>query len=302
MPVLIPTVDRAARAFDASPERLVSIEEARAYCRRVARAHYENFSVVSLFVPRRLRPHFHAIYAYCRGTDDLADETGDPLRSLALLDDWERHLRACFDGRATHPVFVALAETVRTFDLPIEPFTDLLTAFRRDQQQTRYESIAELLDYCRYSANPVGRLVLRLGGGYAAEDLVLSDSICTGLQWVNFCQDVARDYDRGRIYIPRQAWREFGYDEAMFERREFNPAFAAMLATEVSRGELLLRAGSPLVRRAPQAIRLQIELIVRGGLEVVAAIRRIDYNVWQRRPTVFRLRQLRLLAATWWRA
>jgi squalene synthase HpnC len=264
------------------------------------RSHYENFSAVSLLVPRRLRPHFHAIYAYCRGADDLADETGDPQVNLRLLDIWERDLRACFEGCANHPVFVALANTVRTLNLPIEPFLDLLTAFRQDQQQTRYETASDVLDYCRYSANPVGQLVLLVGGDRTNENVALSDSICMGLQLINFCQDVARDYDRGRIYLPRESWRQFGYDEAMFARREFNTAFAAMLAEEVRRAESLLLAGQPLARQAPPAIGRQIDLITRGGLEVVAGIRRIGYNVWQHRPTVSRFRQLQLLASTWW--
>jgi squalene synthase HpnC len=284
------------------PSCPVSLEEARAYCRNLATTHYENFSVVSLLVPRRLRPHFHAIYAFCRGADDLADESPDAKTALVRLDQWERHLKACYDAQATHPVFVALADTVRTFDLPIEPFIDLLTAFRRDQQQNRYETIDELLDYCRCSANPVGRLVLRLARSDTPENVNLSDSICTGLQLVNFCQDVARDYDRGRIYLPRQSWRMFGYDETMFARREFNPAFAQVLAAEVARAENFLLAGLPLAQRAPREIRLQIELFIRGGLEVVAAIRRIGYNVWHTRPTVTRLRKLQLLAAAWCRS
>jgi squalene synthase HpnC len=297
MSVVTPDVDgRIARA--AGPA--FTLHDARAYCRQFVKRHYENFSAVSLLVPRRLRPHFHAIYAFCRGADDLADETADPQISMMLLDAWERDLKACFDGHASHPVFVALADTVRTFNLPIEPFTDLLTAFRRDQQQTRYESVAELLDYCRYSANPVGRLVLLVGGGCTTENAALSDSICTGLQLVNFCQDVARDYDKGRIYIPRESWDRFGYDEAMFARHEFNPAFASMLAEEVNRAESFLLAGLPLGQKAPRDIRRQIVLIARGGLEVVAAIRRIGYNVWRHRPTVSRLRQLQLLAKTWW--
>ena len=279
----------------------VSLDDARSYCRKLATTHYENFSVVSLLVPRRLRPHFHAIYAYCRGADDLADESPNPQTALTRLDQWERHLCASFRGEANHPVFVALADTVRTFDLPIEPFTDLLTAFRRDQQQSRYETIDDLLDYCRCSANPVGRLVLRLAGGQTPENVSLSDSICTGLQLVNFCQDVARDYDRGRIYLPRASWQEFGYDEAMFARRQFNPAFAHMLAAEVGRAERFLFDGLPLARQAPREIRPQIELFARGGLEVVAAIRRIDYNVWAMRPIVSRFRKLQLLAAAWCR-
>ena len=286
----------------AEPSPPVSLDEARAYCRKLATTHYENFSVVSLLVPRRLRPHFHAIYAYCRGADDLADESPDPQTALTRLDQWEHELSACYRGHASHPVFIALADTVRSFDLSIEPFSDLLTAFRRDQQQNRYETIDDLLGYCRCSANPVGRLVLHLARGATPENVRFSDSICTGLQLTNFCQDVARDYDRGRIYLPCQSWRAFGYDESMFARRQFNSPFAQMLAAEVSRAERFLHAGLPLAHQAPREIRSQIELFARGGLEVVAAIRRIGYNVWHTRPTVTRFRKLRLLAAAWWRS
>ena len=180
------------------------------------RRHYENFTVASRLLPRRLRQHVCNIYAYCRWADDLADEIGDPQRSLALLDWWETQLRDCYDGRAAHPVFIALSETIRKFDIPAEPFLDLLVAFRQDQRVTRYETIDQVLEYCRCSANPVGRLVLYLGRCHTPERARLSDSICTGLQLANFCQDVARDWDRGRIYLPQADCRRFGYDEAVF--------------------------------------------------------------------------------------
>lgn len=278
-----------------------TLGEARAYCRLLASTHYENFTVASWLVPRHLRPHFHAIYAYCRWADDLADEAASPDESLALLDWWQASLEACYGGRATHPVFVALAETIAEFAIPIEPFLDLLTAFRRDQRQTRYATFDELRDYCRGSADPVGRLVLYLARCHDDERVLLSDHICTGLQLANFCQDVARDWRRGRIYLPGETLRRFGYDEAMFARGETNDAFRRVMQTEVDRAESWLLAGLPLANLMPRSLQVQIELFARGGLAILAAIRNIDYDVWRMRPTVSRGEKLRLLASCWWR-
>src|ERR1700756_2060298 len=186
----------------AIPERAPSEAEAQAYCSRLARSHYENFSVASWFLPERLRQHFFNVYAYCRISDDLGDEVGDPQWSLELLDQWETELNACYAGTPRHPVFVALAETVRVFEIPQHEFSDLLTAFRQDQTITRYETFDDLLGYCRNSANPVGRLVLYLCAYRDPERQQLSDFTCTALQLANFWQDVSLDYDKGRIYLP----------------------------------------------------------------------------------------------------
>ena len=273
----------------------------RRYCRRLARRHYENFTVASLLLSRRLRQHFYNIYAYCRWADDLADETGDPGRGLALLDWWEGQLRNCYRGRAVHPVFVALAETIRRFEIPQQPFVDLLVAFRQDQRTTRYETFDQLLDYCRYSANPVGRLVLYLGRCHDPQRGRLADAVSTGLQLANFWQDVARDWDRGRIYLPQIHCRRFGYDESMFARREYNRAFRGMMAAEVDEAEGWLRRGLPLVEMLPRGLRLELALFVHGGLAILDAVRRQDYDVWSRRPVVSKGQKLRLAAVCWWR-
>lgn len=283
-----------------SPRRLSS-RQSRRYCWRLARRHYENFTAVSWLLPKRLRQHFCNVYAYCRWADDLADETGDPGQSLNLLGWWERELRDCYSGKAAHPVFVALAETVRQFEIPIEPFLDLLVAFRQDQRVTRYETFDQLLDYCRYSANPVGRLVLYLGRCCTPQRVRLADSICTGLQLANFWQDVARDWDRGRVYLPQADCRRFGYDESHFARRECNQAFRRLLAAQVDQAEGWLRQGLPLVGMMPPELQLQVALFGHGGLAILDAIRRQDYDVWTRRPVVSRMRKLRILASCWWR-
>ncbi len=274
--------------------------EARAYCRRLAHTHYENFSVASRLLPRALRPHFYNLYAYCRWSDDLADEMTSRQQSEELLDWWESQLRECYRGVATHPVFIALGETIREFAIPIGPLADLLVAFRQDQRMTRYENFDELLSYCRYSANPVGRLVLYLGRSCDERRAGLSDSICTGLQLANFWQDVARDWDRGRIYLPQDSLRAAGYTPEMFARRQYNPAFRQLLAEQVDRAEQYLRAGEPLVELVPRALRVDVSLFVAGGLAILEAIRRIDYNVWARRPVVSKLRKFGLLLGCWW--
>jgi squalene synthase HpnC len=257
--------------------------------------------VASWLVPRSLRPHFYAVYAYCRWADDLADEVVDPARSLALLDWWSAQLDDCYQGRATHPVFLALGETIREFSIPAEPFRSLLVAFRQDQHTTRYSTFDELLGYCRHSADPVGRLVLYLGRCHDAERGTLSDRVCTGLQLANFWQDLARDFDRGRVYLPEATRRQFGYDDRMLAAREENEPFRRALAFEVTRAEGYLRAGEALVPQLPAPLRGQVWLFMQGGLKILEHIRRADYRVWSRRPTVTRSQQLGLLAGCLWR-
>ena len=283
----------------APPGSPLSLRESHRYCRQLAKRHYENFSVATWFLPARLRRHFYSVYAYCRWADDLADETGDAGRSLDLLDWWETQLRDCYRGKALHPVFVSLAETIQEFAIPIDPFVDLLSAFRQDQRVSRYETIDDLLDYCRRSANPVGRLVLYLARCHSADRVRLSDSICTGLQLANFCQDVAGDWDRGRIYLPQADCRRFGYTEAMFARREPNEAFRQLMIAQVDRAESLLRAGLPLIDLMPREFRLDVALFVHGGLAILQAVRRRRFDVWTRRPTVSKMQKLRLFLQCW---
>lgn len=279
-----------------------TLRQSRRYCRRLARRHYENFTAVSRLLPRRLRQHFSNVYAYCRWADDLADETGDPKKSLALLGWWEKLLRDCYEGQASHPVFIALGETIRRFKIPIDPFVDLLVAFRQDQQTTRYETLGQLLEYCRWSANPVGRMVLYLGECHSANRTRLSDSICTGLQLANFCQDVAGDWQRGRIYLPRVACRRFGFDEAMFARGECNDAFRQLLSAHVDQAEGYLLAGAPLADDMPPGLRMPVALFAAGGLAILEAIRRQNYDVWTSRPTVSKSEKLRLVMRCWWKS
>jgi squalene synthase HpnC len=279
----------------------ISIDDARAYCRRLAQSHYENFTVVSRLFPRSLHQHLCNVYAYCRWADDLADEPIAGAEPLALLDWWESQLNAAYAGEATHPVFVALRETIRQFDLPKQPFADLLLAFRRDQVQQRYETLTDLLTYCENSANPVGRIVLLLGHCASEENVKLSDSVCTGLQLANFWQDVRRDFERGRIYLPQDLCRRHGWDEGRFAAAKSDSAkcdsqFRDLLQPLVAEAEAMLSAGRPLVKRVSPELRLPVQLFIAGGQAILAAIKRNRYDVWSRRPTVSRLTKLRLAA------
>jgi squalene synthase HpnC len=278
----------------------VGVSAARVYCRRLARTHYENFAVASLLLPRRLLRHFHAVYAYCRWADDLADEAGGGPRALALLRWWREELLLCYDGKPGHPVMVALRSTVRRFGIPAQPFLDLLVAFEQDQLVKRYQTYEQLLDYCRCSANPVGRLVLYLCEAYDEERAALSDHVCTALQLANFWQDVARDFDIGRVYLPNEDRKRFGYDDADLEARRFTPAFADLLRFEVDRTRDLFYRGFPLVEQMPAEVRPDIELFIRGGLAILGQAERAGYNVWARRPVVSKWRKAALLGGALW--
>jgi len=274
---------------------------AQAYCARLARDHYENFSVASLLLPRRLLRHFHAVYAYCRWSDDLADEAGGGDHAVELLRWWRAELLRCYDGTPRHPVMVALRQTIRVYQIPPGPFLDLLCAFEQDQRVNRYETFDQLRDYCRNSANPVGRLVLYLAEGYDEKRAALSDHICTALQLTNFWQDVARDFGLGRVYLPQEDRRRFGYAEDDLAARRFTPAFAELMRFEVERTRALFYRGYPLVEEAPEAIRADVELFLHGGLAVLRKIEQIGYNVWRRRPTLAKWEKGVLVASAFWR-
>lgn len=273
----------------------VGKDVAFAHCRSLARGHYENFPVLSLALPRRLRQDFANVYAFCRWADDLGDEVRDPSDSLALLSWWRRELEGCFAGRAWHPVFVALRETVKRHSLQRQPFEDLLSAFRQDQLKFRYETFGELRDYCRRSADPVGRIVLRLCGCLNDENAALSDAVCTGLQLINFWQDVARDFEIGRVYLPREDRRGFGYSDDDLEHRRTTPAFLELMRFEVDRAQAVLRVGLPLADRMPGRLKAVIALFALGGLRVGDRIAAAGYRVWDVRPKLTRLDRLRLL-------
>ncbi len=273
-----------------------SVAEADRYTRGLATHHYENFNVASWLLPRRLHQHFYNLYAYCRWADDLGDEIADPARALELLEGWDQELRDCYAGKPSHPVFVALRQTIRACDIPIEPFSDLLVAFRQDQAVHRYPTWNGVLGYCRYSANPVGRLVLYLCGYRDAERQKLSDATCTALQLANFWQDVGRDLDKDRIYIPIEALAAHGLTEEDIVARRFDARYVSLMKELIARTRELFEQGMPLAERVDSALRVDIEMFSRGGLAVLDSIEAIGYDTLHRRPSIPKSKQLQLLS------
>ena len=280
----------------AIPPVAPSLAEARQYCRKLATNHYENSSVATWFLPKRLRQHFYNVYAYCRISDDLGDEVGDPRASLQLLDAWQQELEACYAGSPKHPVFVALSETVQAFEIPKHEFSDLLTAFRQDQTVTRYKSFDDLLGYCKNSANPVGHLVLYLCGYKDSERQLLSDFTCTALQLANFWQDVSVDYAKGRIYLPLEDLHRFAVSEDDIAHQRNTSAFVEMMKFEVERAREWFRQGLPLIQKVSRELAVDIELFSRGGQEILNAIEAQGFGVLGRRPVISKPRKLALVA------
>ncbi|MEZ6135931.1 MAG: squalene synthase HpnC [Pirellulaceae bacterium] len=277
------------------PPSAWSLTEAQQYCRNWAHRSYENFTVVSYLLPRRLRQDFQNIYAYCRWADNLADEIAEPKESLRLLDWWQQQLLLCRSGRPAHPVLVALQDTIQRHQLPLDPFEHLLSAFRQDQTVNRYATADDLQDYCRRSANPVGRILLYLAQASDGENIALSDQICTSLQLANFCQDLSRDAGINRIYVPQSLCAEHAVEEAMLLRRQPTPELRHMLADWVATTRAGFHAGWPLVDRVPSWLATDVDLFVRGGLAILDAIEQAEYDVWTRRPTVSKFRKLQML-------
>jgi squalene synthase HpnC len=273
----------------------LSCEQALEYCARLTATHYENFSVVTWLTPRVHRPAFESIYAFCRWSDDLADEVGDPDRALELLAWWRGELRAMYRGDASHPVMNALLETTRRYGIPIEPFEALISAFEQDQVITEYQTYDQLLDYCTRSANPVGHLVLYVAGSYTEENARLADRTCTALQLANFWQDVSRDLAIGRLYLPRADRERFGVLESDLRARCFTPAFGALMRFEVKRARALLVEGQALVPRIPGALAVDIDLFTRGGKAILDRIERRGFDVLRGRPSLSRWTKLSLL-------
>ena len=301
--------------LEVGPDSPDYLDAAFASCEHLARTHYENFSVGSRLLPKHLRRHFYAIYAFSRGVDDLGDEAAG--NRLELLDLWEQQLEACYTevGRSStagsnspgsdtpaHPYFVALAETVRTFGIPIDPLKRLIEANRRDQSIVRHETYDDLLNYCSFSANPVGRLVLYLGGIREPELQLLSDQICTALQLTNFWQDVKRDFQIGRIYIPLEDLDRFGVSEEQIARGITDDRFRALMAFEVDRARQLFIDGYQLSEHLDRSLKSDLALFTRGGLAVLQAIEREDYDVLNTRPTLTKLDRAWILVATWLRS
>jgi squalene synthase HpnC len=280
-----------------TPEERPTLQEARAWCHTLATSHYENFHVATFFLPRRVRPHFESVYAFCRVSDDLGDEVGDAAVALQLLQTWGAMLDECYDApeRSRHPVFVALRESIVACDLPRTLFHDLLRAFRQDQVKTQYATWDETVEYSRYSANPVGRLVLMVCGYRDERRALLSDNICTGLQLANFWQDIVRDSEIPRRYLPAEYMLRFGVAEGQIEGRVFTPEFGAMMRALVERTCDLLREGSALSTTVDPELRVTLDLFRKGGEAILDGIAAQNYDVLRGRPMVTKRKKTLLL-------
>ena len=270
-----------------------TLERSYDHCRQIALRHYENFTVGSWFLPRDLRRHVYAIYAYCRFVDDLGDAAaGD---RLAHLDAWENELLACYEGHPSHPIAIALGDTIRRFSIPRGPFLKLVEANRMDQRKQRYRDFPELLEYCGHSAEPVGHLFLYLFGYRDAYRQGLADCTCTALQLTNFWQDVHRDYRMGRIYLPLDEMDSFGVSEAQIAARRCDQNFRDLMEFQVARTRRLFARGAELPAQVKGVARLDIRLFTLGGLHILDAIESLEYDVLATRPTLSKPARLRIM-------
>jgi phytoene synthase len=276
------------------------LDRAYQYCERLARSHYENFPVGSALVPKRLRKHFYSIYAFARIADDFADEghgEGYTERErLEWLGQWRVMLIQSLAGRASHPVFVALADTQARFDLPIELFEDLLSAFQQDVTLRRYEGFDQLLDYCRRSANPIGRLILLLFGYQDERRHQWSDDICTALQLANHWQDVAIDLDKDRIYLPDQDLSRFALTADDLTRSRLGEGFSRLMKFEVERTREIFARGKPLCTSVSGRLGLELRAVWLGGMRILERIEQNNYDVLTHRPVITSIDKLRILS------
>jgi squalene synthase HpnC len=274
-----------------------TLAEAQAWCKHLATTHYENFHVATLFLPAKLRPHFHSVYAFCRTSDDLGDEVASTALATCLLSEWRAMLHECFTTPelSLHPVYVALQPTIAECKLPMQPFDDLISAFEQDQVYPHHASLGTLEHYSRYSANPVGRLVLLVSGYKSEELMLLSDDICTGLQLANFYQDIVEDSERGRRYIPADAMQQFGVTDEQILGRRFDANFRTMMQFLVDDARARLTRGQCIVPLVDRDLAATLSLFVKGGHAILDAIAAQDYNTLKSRPVVTKTAKLRLL-------
>ena len=289
----LPDTVRAAFA------EVAGVDEAEAYTRRLTHSHYENFSVVSVLLPKHLRQDFCNVYAFCRIADDLGDEVGDSAKALEYLAGFRQQLIECYAGTARTAVFVALAATIKRHDIPMKPFDDLIRAFEQDQTVTRYQTFEQDVDYCTRSADPVGRIVLYMCGYRDEERQRLSDKICTALQLINFWQDVRRDMiERDRVYLPGEDMDRFGVTERDLREGRVTAAYRELIRFEVERTERMFDEGAALLPMLKPMYRKQIALFLKGGRAICAAVRRQEFDTLTRRPRLSKWQKGRLIAGT----
>lgn len=279
--------------LNASPD----IESSFDYCTRLATEHYENFPVGSWMIPRNKRKYVHAIYAFARTADDFADEKGyEEDDRLRLLEDWQNQLEHCVDGSPDHPVFVAVRETIRRFEIPVTLLTDLITAFKMDTVNNRYRKMEDVLTYCRYSANPVGRIVLYLFGYKDPELHRLSDFICTALQLTNFWQDIAIDLEKDRIYLPLEDMEKFGYTDHELLAHSLNDSFKDLMTYETDYTKGLFMQGQPLCSKVEGGLSLELKAVWSGGMKILEKLRANEYDVFNRRPVITTLDKVKIVS------
>ena len=283
------------KAYQATVDDPADVASAYRFCQDLASSHYENFPVASRLLPRRLRKHVAALYGFARIADDFADEPEYEGVRLERLQGWRRQLQQVGKAPATHPVFVALENTFKELDLPVQPFDDLLDAFLQDTEKKRYATFAEVLDYCRRSANPVGRIVLMVHGYRDQERFRQSDAICTALQLANFWQDVSVDLKKDRIYIPEEDFKAHGYSEGDLRMGVVNERFLALMKFEVSRTRALFEEGRALPDSLTWPLSWEIRLTWFGGRQVLKKIQQQDYDTLSKRPVLCKMDWLPLL-------
>jgi squalene synthase HpnC len=279
-----------------------TLAEAQLWCRTLATTHYENFHVATWFLPKRIRPYFESIYAFSRVADDLGDEVADTAVASALLTTFDSMLDECYDHpeRSRHPVFVALQQTIAETQVPRQLFADLIHAFQMDQTVTRYDSLDQLIGYSRYSANPVGRLVLWVSGYRDEPRAQLSDQVCTALQLINFWQDVVEDWERGRRYLPADLMAQFGVTDDEIIARRFTPQFRAFMQHLVTYTRAMLHEGSAISKHVDRELATTLDLFRKGGESILDAIAAQDFNTLKSRPEVSKSRKMQLLAGAVW--
>ena len=283
------------------PPHAWSVAESQSYCRDFARQSYENFSIASWLIPGTLRQDMANIYCYCRWADNLADEVEPAETSLKLLNWWQQQLQLCYSGRPAHPVLVALQSTIRKHNLAAQPFLDLLDAFRQDQHKLRYDSDRELLDYCRRSANPVGRILLALAKVDNPRCLDLADQLCTGLQLSNFCQDIRRDALLGRCYVPLERLKAHACHAEELSAEKPSDRLQSLLREWVEHARSYLTQGQSLAREVPKWLGVDVDAFASGGLAILDAIQKQDFDVWSARPTVSKSRKAQILLSSFLR-
>lgn len=276
----------------------INLKQAQDYCRKLALSHYENFTVGSFLLPPKMRQHIYNVYAYSRISDDLADEHGSPRERLKNLEDWEKKLIACYKGKNHHPVFVALRQTIDEFSIPIEPFQNLLVAFKQDQAIKRYDTFDQLLGYCENSANPVGRIYLYLFKLASSERFHYSDQICTALQLTNFWQDVSIDFQKKRIYIPFEDLTRFNCIEQDLQTKSASPQVKELIAFQVDRTQRMFNEGKNLLKLVSNRPKFEIALFIRGGESILRKIRQQEYDVLNSRPVINKIQKFNLILKT----